>query len=107
MKATRVKKTIIIGLRVEGILVPWGRNKVISVRVSSLIIASRSLAKGVHLILMLLRVDVVSLPILEVHIFLLVRKPTNQWHVLKSQLGDLVGVWPCLSLPWGMPVDLT
>ena len=65
---------------------PQGRKEVIRVRVSSLNIASRVLARGVHLILMLLRVDMVLVSILVVLIFLVVSWAKNLWCVLKSKL---------------------
>ena len=49
----------------------------IKVRVSSLSIANRAPTRGVHLILMLIKVDVVSVPVLEVLVFLVVSWAKN------------------------------
>ena len=67
----------------DRVLVPQGGKEVTKVRVSSLSIASRAPSRGVHLILMLLRVDMVLVPILEVIIFLVLSWATNQWCVLR------------------------
>ena len=85
---------------------PQGRKEVIRVRINNLSLASKALARGVHLILMLLRVYVALVPILVVLVFLVVSWATNQWYVLRRQCQDLVEVQPCLSLLWGMLIDL-
>ena len=79
----------------------------VRVRVNSLRIASRDLAREVHLVLVLLKVDVVSILVLEVLVFLVVCWATNWWCVCKRKHQDLVEVHPCLRIPWGMLVDLT
>ena len=64
-------------------MVPWGRKKVIKVRVSNLSKASRAPTRGVHLILMLLRADMVLVQSLEVLVFLVVSWATNLRRVLR------------------------
>ena len=56
---------------------PQGRKEVIKVRVNNLNLASKAPARGVHLILMLLRVDMALVPILVVLVSLMVRWATN------------------------------
>ena len=62
---------------------PQGRKEVIRVRVINPNLSSKALARGVHLILMLLRVDVALVPILVVLVFLVVSWATNHWYVLR------------------------
>ena len=58
-------------------MVPLGRKEVIRVRANNLSLAGKAPARGVHLILMLLRVDVALVPILVVLVFLVVSWATN------------------------------
>ena len=78
VKVANLDKNVVIGLRVDRVQVPQERKDMTKFKASSLSrvthlnIVSWALAHGVHPILMTPRVDVVIVPILEVHVFIVV-----------------------------------